>query len=58
MAGLEKERRPLTSRWYFWVPVGAVVVGTGVTIGVLAGGDGDDEAGPTSRSVPIDGSYQ
>ncbi len=59
MAGLEKERRPLTSRWYFWAPVGAVVVGAGVTIGVLAGGSDEGGGdGATTRLVPFDGSYQ
>lgn len=32
MAGLVKEKKPLTSRWYFWTPVGLVVAGGGAAL--------------------------
>lgn len=46
MAGLVKEKKPLTSRWYFWVPVGLAVAGGGAAVAVsLASSDdgGQDE---------------
>lgn len=58
LAGLEAERRPLTTRWFFWVPVGAAAVGAGVAIAVLAGGDDEPDDSPESRQVTLEGSYQ
>lgn len=46
MAGLVKEKKALTSRWYFWTPVGLVVAGGGAALALLLGsGDGESEAG-------------
>jgi hypothetical protein len=57
MAGLEQERRPVTSRWFFWAPMGVVAVGAGVAIAVLAHDDAPGTGGDL-RSIPLDGSYQ
>lgn len=52
MAGLEKEKVPLTRRWFFWVPLGAALAG-GVAIAIIAGG-GDDAADADGATRTVD----
>lgn len=55
MAGLVKEKRPVTSRWYFWAPTLVVVGGGAAAVAVLLGGDDDNATeGPADRSLELE----
>lgn len=49
MAGLIKEKKPLTSKWYFWAPVGLVVAGGGAALAFAL--LGSDDAGQDSENM-------
>jgi len=54
MAGLVKERKPLTSRWYFWVPTIAAVGGGAAAAAVLLSGDKSTDGESTGRPLQVE----
>jgi len=54
MAGLVKERKPLTSRWYFWVPTIAAVGGGAAAAAVLLSGDESTDGESTGRPLQVE----
>lgn len=58
MAGLVKEKKPITSRWYFWTPVGLVVAGGGAALAYTLvnaqdGSSGEENTQEIQLEVPL-----
>lgn len=61
MAGLVKEKKPLTTRAAFWVPVGAALLGGGGVVAYLLLNSSDDTPDNTPddiRTVPVQGGFE
>ena len=55
MAGLVKDKKPVTTRWYFWTPVGVALAGGGAAVAyVLLNSDAAAAEDERTRDIQIE----